>query len=158
MGSVSGSGRAGVFPEDGVPDPVEPILDLPVAPDEVQELLWGSMTGRKAGHPQGRFLAGFSVFLEPGYRSIQKTCSRWGKSEFPLRREETRIVWVSIRPCPEKVILWGEGKSLVVEAGDLVFEGLPVVLDREDIIASLLPDPGGQGILGMEGVGGDHLA
>ena len=66
MGSVSGSGRAGVFPEDGVPDPVEPILDLPVAPDEVQELLWGGLSGRKAGHPQGRFLAGFSVFLEPG--------------------------------------------------------------------------------------------
>ena len=100
----------------------------------------------------------FPFFLNRVTRSIRKTCSRWGKSEYSLRREETRIVWVSIRPCPEKVILWGGGKSLVVEARDLVFEGLPVVLDREDIIASLLPDPGGQGILGMEGVGGDHLA
>ena len=54
--------------------------------------------------------------------------------------------------------LWGGGKSLVVEAGDLVFESLPVVLDREDIIASLFPDPGGQGILGVEGIGGHHLA
>lgn len=158
MGSVSGSSRAGVFPEDAVPDPVEPILDLPVAPDKVQELARGGLTGRQAGHPQGRFLAGFSLFLNRVTRSIRKTCSRWGKSEYPLRREETRIVWVSIRPCPEKVIVWGGGKSLVVEAGDLVFEGFPVVLDREDIIASLLPDPGGQGILGMEGVGGDHLA
>ena len=43
MGSVSGPGRAGVFPEDGVPDPVESILDLPVAPDEVQELPMGAL-------------------------------------------------------------------------------------------------------------------
>ncbi len=66
MGSVSGSGRAGLFPEDGVPDPLEPILDLPGAPDKVQELLWGVLAGREAGHPKGRFPAGFSVFLEPG--------------------------------------------------------------------------------------------
>ena len=26
----------------------------------------GGLTGRQAGHPQGRFLAGFSVVLEPG--------------------------------------------------------------------------------------------
>lgn len=67
MGSVSGSGRAGVFPEDGVPDLVESILYLPVTPDEVQELLWGGLTGRKAGQTQSRFLADFSGFLEPGH-------------------------------------------------------------------------------------------
>ena len=35
MSSASGSGRAGVFPEDGVPDPVEAIFDLPVTPDKI---------------------------------------------------------------------------------------------------------------------------
>ncbi len=64
MGSVSGSSRTGVFPEDGVPDTVEPIFDLPVAPDKVQELTRGGLTGRQAGHPQGRFLAGSVAFLE----------------------------------------------------------------------------------------------
>lgn len=54
--------------------------------------------------------------------------------------------------------LWGGGKSLVVEAGDLIFEHFSVVLDGEDIIAALFPDPGSQGVLGMEGVGGDDLA
>ena len=108
--------------------------------------------------PRAVSLRVFPFFLNRVTRSIRKTCSRLGTSGISLKKEETRIVWASIRPCPEKVILWGGGKSLVVEARDLVFEGLPVVLDREDIIASLLPDPGGQGILGMEGVGGDHLA
>ena len=157
MGSVSGLGRAGVFPEDGVPEPAEPILDLPGAPDKVQELLWGSWPEERLGTPRAVSLRVFPFFLNRVTRSIRKTCSRRGTSEYPLRREETRIVWVSIRPCPEKVILWGEGKSLVVKAGDPAFEGLAIVLDREDIIASLLPDPKGQGILGMEGVGGTPL-
>ena len=48
-------------------DPGESILDLPVAPDEVQELMRRGLGGRKAGHPPGRFLAGFSGFIEPGH-------------------------------------------------------------------------------------------
>ena len=67
MGSVSGPGRAGVFPEDGVPNPVESVLDLPVAPDKVQDLRRGRLSGREAGQTQSRFRADLSGFLKPGH-------------------------------------------------------------------------------------------
>ena len=86
MGSVSGSGRAGLFPEDGVPDPLEPILDLPGAPDKVQELLWGVLAGREAGHPKGRFPAGFSVFLEPGNPIDPEDLFKVGKIGISLKK------------------------------------------------------------------------
>ena len=86
MGSVSGSGRAGVFPEDGVSDPVESILDLPVAPDEVQELLWRCLTGRKTGHAQGRFLADFSGFLELGHPIDPEDLLEVGEIGIPLEQ------------------------------------------------------------------------
>ncbi len=40
MGSGFGSGRAGVFLEDGLSGSVELFLDFPATSDEVQKLLW----------------------------------------------------------------------------------------------------------------------
>lgn len=64
---VSGSRGAGLFPVDGIPDPVEATFDLPVAPDEVQDVPGRGLWGGEAGDPQSGFCAGFSGLLAPDH-------------------------------------------------------------------------------------------
>ncbi len=49
------------------------------------------------------------------------------------------MVCVSIRPWPKKVFLYGGGKSLGIEARDIVLEVFGVAFDGEDVIASFHP-------------------
>ena len=65
MSPISGSSGACIFPVGGIPDPVESILDLPVTPDEVQDVPGRGFLGGEAGHPEDALLAGSSGFLVP---------------------------------------------------------------------------------------------
>ncbi len=60
---VGADGR-GIFPVDGILDPVETVLDLPVSPDEREDPLGGAFFGGEAGDSEDGLGTDFPIFLE----------------------------------------------------------------------------------------------
>ena len=64
LGTMAGTDSGGILPINGILDPVETVLDLPMSPDKREDPVGRRLFGGKTGDPEGGFRASASILDE----------------------------------------------------------------------------------------------